>query len=647
MNYEFLFKLRDLISPALMQVQGRFDGVLGRMRNGMSRFQGMISRSATTIGQLRDKLMGLGSANRTIDGLNKRLDELTKRRDVTTSWSGLRTLNRQIEQTEKKLERMRSVGRTDGEKGWFGNMMGKAAPFLGAAALGAGAISFAQSGMDREQTKVAFEQFVGKQGVDPLMGQLNKFADVTPYSNEDVYGSARTLLSAKVNPAQLNSVMTQIGNMAAVSQKDFGELSAAYGKILQKGFIDGGELHQEFGGTALMDQLKKTLKVDGEGLFKMAEKRQIRAADVATAIENLSEKGELYSGGLDKLSQTAGGKWSTFLGTLENKFATWAEGLNPMLGKLFDFGTDLLSKIDPMLEKLQPVFAVIRDGMMQVWDATAPLRDLFGQLWDVIVNLFAAFGNLTGGASGLSTVFDILSAVVWTISTALKYVGQLVLWLADSWIVKLIGVVWLCVRAWSALNVAMAANPIGLTVVALAALIAGLKYAWDHVEGFRRAILTLWEVAKSIFSRLGQLMLAGMTMDIPKIISLVADAWKEGTAKGGAAYRADHEERFGKLADRRAGRNKRLAEVNPTGVGAAAGKGAAGAAGGGGTVGDKAGLSATTGGTKSTTVNIHLEALVKGLTMNVADAKVGVEELKNMVIDELTRVLAGSQAAAQ
>ena len=43
------------------------------------------------------------------------------------------------------------------------------------------------------------------------------------------------------------------------------------------------------------------------------------------------------------------------------------------------------------------------------------------------------------------------------------------------------------------LNVVMDANPIGVVIIALAALAVGLKYAWDHSETFRRVVTAAWK----------------------------------------------------------------------------------------------------------------------------------------------------------
>lgn len=56
-------------------------------------------------------------------------------------------------------------------------------------------------------------------------------------------------------------------------------------------------------------------------------------------------------------------------------------------------------------------------------------------------------------------------------------------------------------KAWTAtqwlLNVAMEANPIGLVVVAIVALVAVIVLAWKHSETFRKIVIAAWNAIKS------------------------------------------------------------------------------------------------------------------------------------------------------
>lgn len=53
------------------------------------------------------------------------------------------------------------------------------------------------------------------------------------------------------------------------------------------------------------------------------------------------------------------------------------------------------------------------------------------------------------------------------------------------------------------LNLAMLANPVGLVIAGIIALIAVFKYLWDHSKRFREILFGIWEAAKAVFHNIG------------------------------------------------------------------------------------------------------------------------------------------------
>lgn len=79
----------------------------------------------------------------------------------------------------------------------------------------------------------------------------------------------------------------------------------------------------------------------------------------------------------------------------------------------------------------------------------------------------------SGIASGI-VIMQNLSRITWIQTIATKA------WTAAQWL----------------LNTAMTANPIGIVVAAIAALVAGIVWAWNKFEGFRKVVFKGWEALK-------------------------------------------------------------------------------------------------------------------------------------------------------
>jgi len=71
-------------------------------------------------------------------------------------------------------------------------------------------------------------------------------------------------------------------------------------------------------------------------------------------------------------------------------------------------------------------------------------------------------------------------------------------------VVGVIGAAIAAFKVWSItmaiFNAIAAANPVGLIVIAIAALVAGIIYAWNNFEGFRNVVTSVWEAIRAAVS---------------------------------------------------------------------------------------------------------------------------------------------------
>lgn len=159
------------------------------------------------------------------------------------------------------------------------------------------------------------------------------------------------------------------------------------------------------------------------------------------------------------------------------------------------------------------------------------------------------FNDLPTGIKSTALIFGGLLA---TVGPVLLLFGKLA-----SVIPTIIGAAKAMSTAMTVLNAVMAANPIGATIVAVAALVAAFIWAWNKFEAFRMFLFGLWESFKAVFTNLKELaknvlggigdMLVGIfTFDMAKIKegiaqlkggfseygTAIADAYKNGAEKG-------------------------------------------------------------------------------------------------------------------
>ena len=210
----------------------------------------------------------------------------------------------------------------------------------------------------------------------------------------------------------------------------------------------------------------------------------------------------------------------------------------------------IMGVLQSLLEGCQTIFTGIGDAFGTVRDTVNTIMADAGITWTDVWDGIAAgisaaaaviSGVITGIADAIATVSEDVTTAgitwdgVWNgictvvdtagaaISSALGVLGDFMSWLtsgsagAEAFQAAIVGIVaaitaynaimgvqqaitTVVTAAQAALNLVMAANPIMLVVMAVAALVAGLIYLWNTNEGFREAVTTAWEAIKAAFS---------------------------------------------------------------------------------------------------------------------------------------------------
>jgi phage-related protein len=194
-----------------------------------------------------------------------------------------------------------------------------------------------------------------------------------------------------------------------------------------------------------------------------------------------------------------------------------------------------------------------------------------------------------------------------------------------------------------ALNIALTANPIGVVVVALAALAGGIYYAWQKSEQFRGGVMGVWEVLKGLFnfvvaagSGIGTYLEGIFTLDTEKIKSgamEVAKAWKDMDLE------ADYNRGYS-LGVKPVTEDKKTTTKAP-------GKGMLPSAEPMSATKGKVPSAANVTGQKVYTINISIDSLVKDFKVQTTNITEGAGKVKELVTQALLSAVNDSQIIAE
>lgn len=509
--------------------------------------------------------------------------------------------------------------------------------------ISAGVGAVTALGAQAEQTSVAFTTLVGsEEKAAGILKEINQFAANTPYGNLDLTDNAKTMLNFGVQADKVNGYLRQLGDIAAGDKNKLGSLSLVFGQVASAGKMSGQDLLQFI--NAGFNPLKELEKMTGKTyaeLQDMMSKGQIGFDAVAAAINHATSEGGAFAGMSDKLSQTVSGKFSTLVGNVQQAAVDMFNEIKPIVNDIMDL---FLAIVPPIASAIRGIFSIIAGviGFIVNW------KTELGLLAAVVAVGTIAFNAHTIAIGAMAAVQGVV-----TLATQA--------WTAAQWL----------------LNAALSANPIGIVITVIAALVAAVVYCWNKFAGFRAFILTMWNTMKGfgniikeyVIDRLKTL-LSGIgkigeafaklfngdfngawssavngVKDISGITSAEKALKSTKQLAGGVAAEYDKNYRIESQKQQEKDTKKEAAISTPGTKGSSeevvfnAASGGKSGKGGKGGKGNKTAEALATGGTRNTSITMNIGKFFDNIYVTMAD-RTDTAELERIVLQSMNRALA-------
>lgn len=355
-------------------------------------------------------------------------------------------------------------------------------------------------GVDMEKTRVAFSTFLGDSDkANILIDQLNTFANVTPFNNAEIIKSGRLLLSAGIGANDIVKNLKMIGDVSAGANVPITELSAIFQKATNKGKLQAEELNQ------FAERGIPILDV----LSKMYGKSKAE-------IMKMGSQGKITSDVMNKAFQKMTSDGGIFFNLMEKQSKTTGGKISTLVGKLQTLGI----KIGEML---LPAISGLTDFAIAIVDNTELLKNI-----GIVVGLVSA---------------GFLAYKIITLASSVATIG-------------LSGVM-------ATLNAVMLANPVGLVVAGITALVGIVYFAIKYFDDWGASLLLLmgpfgmivnaimifkrnWEDIKKSFKdggilaglrKIGAVMLDTLLMPLQQLLTLASKIPGVGNLAGQGAQR--------------------------------------------------------------------------------------------------------------
>jgi tape measure domain-containing protein len=312
------------------------------------------------------------------------------------------------------------------------------------AGAGAAALSTAAK---YETLRVSLSTLLGsaEKGADAF-DRLAEFAAKTPFQLEDVAAGATQLLAFGLNIDEVYDSLSFLGDIAGATGSNLQDLTLIFGQARSIGAAYTEDLRQlAERGVPVFDLLSEKTGLTGDALRKFIEQGKVTFPLLQELLKSTAQEGGLFFGGMEAQSKTLTGVFSTF-----------KDNVSLALAKI---GDAIANSIN--------------------------LREVMGRLSDAVARAAEWFGNLS---PGMQKVIVIAAGVAAALGPVLFGIG------------KLVAVGPVLVMGLKAIGAAFTfmTGPVGLAIVAIGAVVAGVVYAYNKFEGFRKVVNALGNTFKEV-----------------------------------------------------------------------------------------------------------------------------------------------------
>lgn len=376
--------------------------------------------------------------------------------------------------------------------------LGAAAGILSVAAIANGFKSLVNEASKIEDSAAAFTPLMGSvKKANELVLALNETAATTPFQFEDIAAASKQLLPVMNGDIEKTiKTFRMLGDTAGGNAQKLDSITRGYTKVMLKGKVDMEALNMiADAGVPIYKELAASMGVSVEKMMDLSRKGLITSADLTKSFENMTSSGGIFFNGMQIASETFSGKIST----LKDNIALTAAAI----------GMQLLPYIKQFVD-----LAIEASGKIQEW----------------IKNNEALIKNTI---DGFKTIIGFISTIVKTVKFLLPVIisigiGVIILkaYEIQIWAVAVATKIWAAAQA--VLNFVLNANPIGLIIIGIAALIGIIVLLVMHWKEVSAVLMVAWEWLKKNYDMF-LLLLGPIGLVTNAIIGLVS-RWGEVVA---------------------------------------------------------------------------------------------------------------------
>lgn len=363
-----------------------------------------------------------------------------------------------------------------------------------------------------ENAEAAFTPLMGgAERARQLVEALNKTAATTPFQFENLADAAGQLLPVMNGDiARTIATLRMLGDTAGGNAQKLDSITRGFTKAMLKGRVDMEALNMiGEAGVPIFEDLAAVMGVKvNASFFKMISAGKVTTKQLEAAFVRMTSAGGKFYQGMEIASQTTDGLISSLKDNIGLTAAELGRVLSPTV-------KEIIRVLDSAAQRARAWVLANRELIQtRVAQFVERIKRSVSGFIDRMIELDKQHSILDRIADGFGRVSD---AIDWLVEHGAEVVTL------TKWVAGLVVGLNALVGVLTLINIAMAANPVGLIVVGVAALAAGLVAVVAYVED----ILGMFERAPAWL----RVMLAPLEL-ILRAIKLIKDNWDSIVSSG-------------------------------------------------------------------------------------------------------------------
>ena len=329
----------------------------------------------------------------------------------------------------------------------------------------------------------------------------------------------KTMSTGKVEADGWTSITTAMsGQMDQLAKHMLGADASA--NDLYSAMQDGTVTTQQFADAVVdLDQN------GGEGIRSFSDQAIDAVGGIGTSFTNM----------MNKIPQGMANIMAEFAPEITDTFGKVSDGIKAGFAELLQYVDPVKERINAFVHSLQSIEAQTGafSGLLAAVQSLAPAASgLFDMFLELLPTVLATWAQVqTQVVAGIGIVLGIIQQVATVAQPLIEFlianlplitpfiIGAVAAWTTLS---TILGVV---EAAQAALNLVMSLNPIGVVVIAIAALVAGLVVLYNTNETVRNAIDAAWQMLQSAAAAVWPTIQNAITTVMETVQSVVSTVW--------------------------------------------------------------------------------------------------------------------------